>query len=49
MSTTSAITRIPYVSVYDAGGQDTFDFSTANRGVFIDLRPAHSVRPPKAK
>lgn len=29
----------PYVSVYDAGGEDTFDFSTANRGVFIDLRP----------
>jgi serralysin len=25
--------------VYDAGGIDTFDFSTANRGVFIDLRP----------
>lgn len=29
----------PYLSVYDAGGVDTFDFSTANRGVFIDLRP----------
>ena len=29
----------PYLSVYDAGGIDTFDFSTANRGVFIDLRP----------
>jgi serralysin len=29
----------PYLSVYDAGGTDTFDFSTANRGVFIDLRP----------
>jgi len=29
----------PYLSVYDAGGQDTFDFSTANRSVFIDLRP----------
>jgi serralysin len=25
--------------VYDAGGNDTFDFSTANSGVFIDLRP----------
>ena len=29
----------PYLSVYDAGGIDTFDFSTANRGVFLDLRP----------
>ena len=29
----------PYLAVYDAGGIDTFDFSTANRGVFIDLRP----------
>jgi serralysin len=29
----------PYLSVYDAGGIDTFDFSTANSGVFIDLRP----------
>ena len=29
----------PYLSVYDAGGDDTFDFSTANSGVFIDLRP----------
>lgn len=29
----------PYLSVYDAGGNDTFDFSTANTGVFIDLRP----------
>ena len=29
----------PYLSVYDAGGVDTFDFSTANRSVFIDLRP----------
>lgn len=29
----------PYLSVYDAGGNDTFDFSTANMGVFIDLRP----------
>jgi serralysin len=29
----------PYLSVYDAGGEDTFDFSTANKGVFIDLRP----------
>ena len=29
----------PYLSVYDAGGNDTFDFSTANSGVFIDLRP----------
>lgn len=29
----------PYLSVYDAGGEDTFDFSTANRSVFIDLRP----------
>lgn len=28
----------PYLSVYDAGGNDTFDFSTANKGVFIDLR-----------
>jgi serralysin len=28
----------PYLSVYDAGGNDTFDFSTANMGVFIDLR-----------
>ena len=29
----------PYLSVYDAGGTDTFDFSTANTGVFVDLRP----------
>jgi serralysin len=29
----------PFLSVYDAGGEDTFDFSTANTGVFIDLRP----------
>jgi serralysin len=28
----------PYLSVYDAGGNDTFDFSTANTGVFVDLR-----------
>ncbi|WP_305851963.1 M10 family metallopeptidase [Sphingosinicella sp. BN140058] len=28
----------PYLSVYDAGGNDTFDFSTANMGVFLDLR-----------
>jgi serralysin len=28
----------PYLCVYDAGGNDTFDFSTANKGVFIDLR-----------
>ncbi|HEX8192689.1 MAG TPA: M10 family metallopeptidase C-terminal domain-containing protein [Allosphingosinicella sp.] len=29
----------PFLAVYDAGGVDTFDFSTANRSVFIDLRP----------
>jgi len=29
----------PHLAVYDAGGIDTFDFSTANTGVFIDLRP----------
>jgi len=29
----------PFLAVYDAGGNDTFDFSTANTGVFIDLRP----------
>jgi serralysin len=29
----------PYLAVYDAGGVDTFDFSTANKSVFIDLRP----------
>ena len=29
----------PHLAVYDAGGEDTFDFSTANTGVFIDLRP----------
>ena len=29
----------PHLAVYDAGGNDTFDFSTANTGVFIDLRP----------
>ncbi|HYD37092.1 MAG TPA: M10 family metallopeptidase C-terminal domain-containing protein [Allosphingosinicella sp.] len=29
----------PYLAVYDAGGIDTFDFSTANDGVFVDLRP----------
>lgn len=28
----------PYLCVYDAGGNDTFDFSTANMGVFLDLR-----------
>lgn len=28
----------PHLAVYDAGGNDTFDFSTANTGVFIDLR-----------
>lgn len=28
----------PYLCVYDAGGNDTFDFSTANTGVFLDLR-----------
>ena len=28
----------PYLAVYDAGGNDTFDFSTANKGVFVDLR-----------
>ena len=31
--------NFPYLAVYDAGGVDTFDFSTANMGVFIDLRP----------
>ncbi|HEX8062526.1 MAG TPA: M10 family metallopeptidase C-terminal domain-containing protein, partial [Allosphingosinicella sp.] len=34
-----ALNPYPYLSVYDAGGEDTFDFSTANRSVFIDLRP----------
>lgn len=29
----------PFLAVYDAGGNDTFDFSTANTGVFLDLRP----------
>ncbi|HEY0044620.1 MAG TPA: M10 family metallopeptidase C-terminal domain-containing protein [Allosphingosinicella sp.] len=29
----------PYLAVYDAGGNDTFDFSSANSGVFVDLRP----------
>jgi len=33
------INPYPYLSVYDAGGEDTFDFSDANRSVFIDLRP----------
>ncbi|PSJ42064.1 M10 family metallopeptidase C-terminal domain-containing protein [Allosphingosinicella deserti] len=28
----------PYLCVYDAGGNDTFDFSTAITGVFLDLR-----------
>ena len=28
----------PYLSVYDAGGKDTFDFSSSNMGVFVDLR-----------
>ncbi|PSJ42063.1 M10 family metallopeptidase C-terminal domain-containing protein [Allosphingosinicella deserti] len=28
----------PFLCVYDAGGNDTFDFSTANMGVFLDLR-----------
>ncbi|WP_165356368.1 M10 family metallopeptidase C-terminal domain-containing protein [Sphingosinicella sp. BN140058] len=28
----------PYLCVYDAGGNDTFDFSTAASGVFVDLR-----------
>ncbi|HEY0130567.1 MAG TPA: M10 family metallopeptidase C-terminal domain-containing protein, partial [Allosphingosinicella sp.] len=34
-----ALNPYPYLSIYDAGGEDTFDFSTANRSVFIDLRP----------
>lgn len=34
-----AANPFPYLSVYDAGGNDTFDFSTANKGVFVDLRP----------
>jgi serralysin len=34
-----AVNPYPYLSVYDAGGIDTFDFSTANRSVFLDLRP----------
>lgn len=29
----------PYLCVYDAGGIDTFDFSTSATGVFLDLRP----------
>ena len=33
-----AVNPFPYLSVYDAGGNDTFDFSTANKGVFVDLR-----------
>jgi serralysin len=34
-----AANPFPYLAVYDAGGNDTFDFSTANSGVFVDLRP----------
>jgi serralysin len=34
-----AVNPYPYLSVYDAGGEDTFDFSTANMGVLVDLRP----------
>ena len=34
-----ATNPFPYLAVYDAGGNDTFDFSTANAGVFVDLRP----------
>jgi serralysin len=29
----------PYLSIYDAGGNDTLDLSGANAGVFLDLRP----------
>jgi serralysin len=29
----------PYLSIYDAGGNDTLDLSGANSGVFLDLRP----------
>jgi serralysin len=29
----------PYLTIYDAGGNDTLDLSGANTGVLIDLRP----------
>lgn len=32
------VNPFPFLAVYDAGGNDTFDFSDANMGVFIDLR-----------
>jgi serralysin len=31
--------QAPYLSIYDAGGNDTLDLSGAESGVFIDLRP----------
>lgn len=33
------VNPFPYLAVYDAGGEDTFDFSDADAGVFVDLRP----------
>lgn len=41
--------QTPYLSIYDAGGNDTLDLSGADSGVFIDLRPgsysSFAVRP----
>jgi serralysin len=43
----------PFLSIYDAGGNDTLDLSGANAGVFLDLRPGSfssaAVRPTLAQ
>lgn len=45
--------QMPYLAIYDAGGNDTLDLSGAEAGVFIDLRPgsysAIAVRPTLAE
>ena len=33
------VNHAPFLSIYDAGGNDTLDLSGANAGVFLDLRP----------
>lgn len=45
--------QTPYLSIYDAGGNDTLDLSGAESGVFLDLRPGSfssaAVRPTLAE
>ena len=45
--------QTPYLSIYDAGGEDTLDLSGAESGVFLDLRPGSfssaAVRPTLAE